>query len=889
MRNAIYSFYFTVIVVSIFLPQKAFPLISPIYTGYSQDTAINRKPDEKLRTYTTMRLTTPKPVIDGKLDDDCWKTGEWAGDFIQFVPKEGAKPSLPTKMKILYDDKNIYVAMRAYDNEPDKIQRYAGMRDEFVGDIMGVTFDSYHDRRTGFEFDLTAYGQKIDLVLTNPMAWDGSWNPVWAGKPGMEDSAWVVEMEIPLSQLRYSIEDEQVWGLHCWRWIGRYLEESDWEKQSLTGPGVLYNFGELHGISSLKKSERLEIMPYSLGKLTTFAKEQGNPFAKQGRTWNGNLGLDAKIGLSSNFTMDLTVNPDFGQVESDPSVMNLTAFETFYEEKRPFFLEGKTIFNYGIDDLSLFYSRRIGHSPSYSYTPADNTYIQSPDQTTILDAIKLSGKTADGLSVGLIQSLTAPEYARLDDGAGRKDKLAVEPLTNYGVARIQKDYNKGTTMLGGMLTSTNRFIQDANLNFLSRNAYAGGLDLLHQWRDKKYFIDARLVGSYIQGSALAIQTEQESSARYFQRPGAEYLKYDTSRTQLGGYGGKFKIGKGSGLWRYNAAITWLSPGLELNDLGYMQSSDEIRQESNISYFVIRPVSIFRTYTVNLEQFNTWNFNGSYLGSGAHLSFSSEFMNKWSFQTNLIGHTHQLDTRILRGGPDMLLPGSFLTFGQLRTDYSRKISFGVEYNYQLTASQSAENYSIGPSFTIRPVNTLKVSLAGSYAGNHDQLQYITTRNLNAGSRYIMGTIDQRTMGLTLRIDYSITPEFTIQYYGSPFISRGSYAEFKYVEDPLNPKYKERFTLYPDPAVENGIYQLDENNDGVGDYTLENPDFNFHQFRSNLVAKWEYRPGSYIYLVWSSERTGNADVADATLGQSFRQMWNVFPGNIFLIKFNYWFSL
>ena len=308
----------------------------------------------------------------------------------------------------------------------------------------------------------------------------------------MEDSAWTAEMEIPLSQLRYSNEEEQVWGMHIWRWIGRLQEESDWEKQTFSSAGVLYNFGELYGIRGLKKSSRLEIMPYVLGKLDTYAADENNPFTNTGKTWGGNTGLDAKIGLSSNFTLDLTVNPDFGQVESDPSVMNLSAYETFYEEKRPFFLEGKTIFNYDFDDLSLFYSRRIGHSPSYSVPPGDY-YVKEVENTTILDAVKLSGKTADGLSVGLIQSLTAPEYAKIDDGEGNREKVAAEPMTNYAVARVQKDYNQGTTMIGGMLTSSNRFIQDPTVDFLSRNAYTGGLDLLHQWKDKKYFIDARLV------------------------------------------------------------------------------------------------------------------------------------------------------------------------------------------------------------------------------------------------------------------------------------------------------------------------------------------------------------------------------------------------------------
>lgn len=654
-----------------------------------------------VKKYYTTRLTTERPTIDGKLNDACWLTGSWEGDFIQFIPNEGAKPSFPTEFNILYDDKNIYVAMRAYDKQPEKIQQYAGMRDDFVGEQMGVNFDSYHDRRTGFEFNLTAYGQKIDLVLNNPMTWDVSWNPVWKGKTGLEDSAWVAEMEIPLSQLRYSKEQEQVWGLHVWRWIARLQEESDWEKQTLTGPGVLYNFGELHGISNLKKSARLEIMPYALGKLKTFAKQEGNPFADQGRDWRGSIGLDAKVGISSSFTMDITVNPDFGQVESDPSVMNLTAFETFYEEKRPFFLEGKTIFNYDFDELSLFYSRRIGHAPSYTVPFTGNTYIKAPDNTTIVDAVKLSGKTANGLSVGILQSLTAPENAQLDDGIGFTGNTAVEPMTNFAVARIQKDYRAGTTMIGGMITSTNRFIKDTHLEFLGRNALTGGLDLLHQWKDKKYYVDARLVGSYVNGSELAVRNLQESSARYYQRPGAGYLPYDTTLTSLSGYGGKVKIGKGSGLWRYSAGVSALSPGLELNDIGYIQSADLIREVNVLSYFVNQPVSIFRTFSVSLEQFNEWNFNGSYIGSGAHFSASGNFRNKWSAAVNLIGHTRQLDTHILRGGPDMMVPGGLMTFGMLQTDNSKRLSFEVLGNYRIMEEQYAREWQVSPASASDP--------------------------------------------------------------------------------------------------------------------------------------------------------------------------------------------
>jgi hypothetical protein len=855
----------------------------------AQDT-VPEKGAVKQPVYTTSRLVTARPVIDGKLDDECWKYGTWAGDFHQYIPNEGAKPSYPTVFNIQYDDKYIYVAFRAYDGEPGKIQRLAGTRDEFVGDMVGVNFDSYHDHRTGFEFDLSAWGQKTDLVLFNPENWDFNWNAVWRGKTSLEDSSWVAEIEVPLSQLRYSKEEDQVWGLHAWRWINRYMEESDWEYQSKTGPGVLFNFGELHGIKGLKKSQRLEIMPYALGELKTMEKDPSNPFASKGRRWGGNAGLDAKIGVSSNFTLDLTVNPDFGQVESDPSVMNLTAFETFYEEKRPFFLEGLTIFDYKFDNESLFYSRRIGHTPSVTPASGDSLYVDSPDMTTILSAVKLSGTTSKGLSVGLIQSVTANEYARLSDPYGNITTTKVEPLTNYMVARMTKSYNGANTVVGGMLTSVNRVIEDKNLEFLPTDAYSGGLDVRHHWRDKEFYVDGRLIGSYLNGTTEAMTVLQQSSARYYQRPGADYLDYDTSRTSLGGYGGKFQIGKGSkGLWRYSTGVSWLSPGLELNDLGYMNTADMIRQENEIAYFVNKPVSIFRTYKIDLEQFNSWNFNGTYLGSGGHLAFTSEFTNQWSLGLNMIYHSEAINTKILRGGYDMLMPYSLLSFGDLHTDYSKKVAIGLEYSYEYRGSNSAMLYELKPGITFRPIRTFKIGVTGDFINNSDNLQYVATEAYQGENRYILGTIDQKTVGLTLRLDLNITPEFSIQYYGSPFISRGAYSEFKRVTNAVADVYTDRFELYENVVLSDGRYLLDENNDMVPDYSISNPDFNFHQFRSNFVAKWEYRLGSVIYFVWSSERTGNTGSSQATFKESFEELRSIFPNNIFLIKFNYWFSL
>ncbi|MFN8208982.1 MAG: DUF5916 domain-containing protein [Bacteroidales bacterium] len=827
------------------------------------DTTSGKKP---VRQYTTSRLTAERPVVDGHLDDACWQTGTWSGDFTQFIPAEGAKPTFPTELKIFYDDQCIYVAIRAHDPEPAKINRKAAMRDEISGDMVGINFDSYHDHRTGFEFNLAASGQKVDLVLSNPMAWDVNWNAVWTGKVAFEDSAWTAEIEVPLTQLRYSAADEQVWGIHVWRWIDRLQEESDWEVQSLTGPGMLYNFGELHGISGLKKRQRLEVMPYSLGNLKTFAKEPGNPFSDKGRSWGGNAGLDAKVGISSNFTVDVTFNPDFGQVESDPSVMNLTAFETFYEEKRPFFLEAQNIFRYEFDDLNLFYSRRIGHSPSFSVPTGDSLYSKAPDRTTILSAVKLSGKTAGGLAVGFLHSLTQQEFAELSDPENNRSMQAIEPLSSYSVARIQKDYHEGTTVIGGIFTATNRFIHDKQLEFLSRNAYSGGLDFLHQWKDKKYYLDMRLVGSLVQGETDAISQLQLSSARYFQRPGVSYLRYDTSRTELSGTGGRIRLGKGTGLWRYHSGLSWYSPGLELNDLGYMQSVDAIENENEISYFVNQPVSIFRTYTISLEQFNRLSYAGKYLGSGAHFSFSSEFKNKWGWGFNLIYQSESSDTHILRGGPEMRIPAQLLSFGGIRTDGSKPVFISMDYSMQRGFGNSSNMFMLEPGLVVKPINSLRLRLSCNYGKNSDGLQYV---NSLADSGAVLGKLNQQTLGLTFRLDFSLSPELTLQYYGSPFVSKGSYARFNRVTDPLAKKLDDRYVRYDN-------------------YNTEY-DFNFQQFRSNLVVKWEYRPGSYLFLVWADDRTNpNGNPADK-LVKSMQQLRKIYPGNVFLIKFSYWFSL
>jgi hypothetical protein len=859
----------------------------PLSAAAPVDTSTVRPAAEK-RVYTAARLSVAAPTIDGVLNDTCWKTGQWAGDFTQWIPNEGARPSQPTQLMVLYDDKHLYVAIRAFDSEPGKISGKMGRRDEFAGDAAGISFDSYHDHRTGFEFDITAGGQKTDLVLTNPASGDVSWNAVWNAKTGREDSAWTAEFEIPLSQLRYSSDEEQVWGMHCWRWIDRLQEESDWEPQSSQGPGMLYLFGELRGIRNLPSSRRIEIMPYLLGSLKTFEAEAGNPFTEKGRRWRGNAGIDAKIGLSSNFTADFSINPDFGQVEADPSVMNLSAFETFYDEKRPFFLEGKSIFKFDVDDASLFYSRRIGSSPGYTPEPAPNEYMDAPGNPAILEAMKLSGKTADGMSVGVLQSLTANEQRELQSPVGTRT-VSVAPLTNYVVARLQQDYNEGNSVVGGIATAVNRFIREPQLEFMNRNAYTGGLDLLHQWNDKEYFVEAKLTGSAVDGSRTAIVNLQTSSARYFQRPDAYQELFDSSRTQLFGHGGQIRIGKGSkGLWRYSTELAWRSPGLDLNDLGFMQTADVIKHRVNLSYFVTQPVSVFRTYNFSINQFNNWDFGFLHSSSGGGASLYLEFLNRWAASTSVSYTSETLDSRILRGGASMLLPASWTSSLYVRTDGSEKIYFDLNANAAVADHQSARSVFLQPSATVMPSNNLKFSLSVSYSDNTDNLQYIDTKTVNGRNLSVLGSLHQQTFGATFRVDYIITPELSLQYYGSPFASVGKYSDFKIVTRPRAGEYSDRFALL---QTEGDGTQIDARTagDAPDAFTFGNPDFSFSQFHSNLVFRWEYRPGSQLYFVWSDEMTSYLNPRLSTIHDALGRLSDVYPNGIFLLKFNYWFSM
>ncbi len=857
--------------------------------AFASDRDDLRTPEGK-RIYVTQRLASKPPQIDGRLDEECWKEGYWSSHYEQFMPVEGAAPSQQTELKILYDDKNIYVGIRAYDTEPEKIDRQRGRRDAFEGDIVGVCFDSYFDHRTGFEFDLTAAGSKIDLILGNN-GWDTTWDAVWYGEVAMTSFGWSAEMRIPLNQLRYGDSETQVWGLHAWRWFNRNNEEDQWNMIGRNNPGQLYSIGELHGIEDLPKSRHIELLPYTVGRVTTTGPATPDQGRKTDRA--GALGLDGKVGLTSAFTLDFTVNPDFGQVEADPAVLNISAFETFYEEKRPFFLEGKNIFNFGAGEDLLFYSRRVGQAPSYVPTVEAGQEIDSPASTSILGALKLTGKTEGGLSVGVMESLTGEETARILWPGGSRDQT-VEPMANYTVARVQKDFNRSNTILGAMVTSVHRSIQDPELDFLAGDALTGGVDFRHHWKNKTYYLDVKTLFSDVRGSREAILNLQESSARYYQRPDATHVTLDPTRTRLGGYGGEVEVGKGAnGDWRFSQEVSWRSPGLELNDMGYLRVADQVSDETSVAYVMSRPSGIFREYTLSAEQQNNWDFGGEFLGSSASVGASVLFANKWKASVDLTRLGSSLDTRLLRGGSAVKIKGFWSGSYYVSSDVSRPFSAEFQYHAHRYDDRQSGFHGIYPGIRYRITDPLLLSAHLDYSLNKDIFQYVAQTELSGQRRDLVAQIDQKTLGLTFRVDYAVTPELTIQYYGNPYVSTGLYSDFKRFTNPRSNDYAELYHTFTGPEIAydpaTRIYQFDETLDGVPDYSIENPDFNFREFRSNLVARWEYKPGSVLYLVWTQGRSVFDYVTNESLGHSFGRLFSSPAENVFMVKFSYWLPM
>ncbi len=853
------------------------------------------------RVYTTKPLLSDTQVdIDGFLNDSAWEAVEWESNFIESRPDENTPPSNQTRFKITYDQKFIYFAFQCLDNEPDKIVRRLSRRDTFDGDWIGIFIDSYHDKRTAFGFIVSAAGVKSDVFESNNgNNEDESWNPIWYTKARIDSEGWTAEMKIPLSQLKFGKSQEQIWGLEVMRRHFREEERSVWQRLPADTPGFISEFGELHGLLNLEPQKQLEIQPYTVTSLRTYEAEEGNPFS-DGSDGKITGGLDAKIGITNDLTLDLTINPDFGQVEADPSAIALDGFQIFFREQRPFFVENKNIFDYRISNSeagntfgsdNVFYSRRIGRSPQGFPNTEDGEFVDQPENTAILGAAKFSGKTKDGWSIGVLESVTARKFATIDNNGNRR-KEVVEPLTNYFVGRVQKDFNDRNTFIGGIFTATNRDELSENIDFLHGSAYTGGIDFKHQWNDRDWYLGGNVIWSHIKGSPEAIEGTQRSIAHLFQRVGADHVEVDTTRTSMTGSGGNIQIGKvGNGNWKFESGATWRSPELELNDIGFQRRADDIRHYTWIGYQTLKPDSLFRKVGMNYNHWSVWDFDGNHNSLQFNTNSWQNWKNNWFTNLGITYMPIQYSNFALRGGPRLRQSQELRFWNGINTDNRKKLRFNMFHNGSKALDNSYATYFIEAGFSYQPLNSLLISAFPSYSINNDKLQYIDNIDVDGITKYVNGEVRQRTLSMSFRLNYTINPNLTIQYWGQPFISRGRFSNFKQVVDPIAKNFDDRISLFAEDQISfiDDTYAIDENLDGNTDFTFGNPDFSSIQFRSNLVLRWEYIPGSEIFLVWSQDTSQSGNPQDKLLNSLGDNIFGEKPQNIFLLKATYRFVL
>jgi hypothetical protein len=850
------------------------------------------------KKYKAAEITTA-PVIDGILDEQIWQTGTWTDDFIQNEPYNGRPASQKTEFKILFDENNLYVAIKAYDTSPDSIVNRLTRRDQADGDLVGIIVDSFHDLRTGFLFGVSSAGVKYDQMFTNDgQNEDSSWDPNWWVKTSVNNEGWIAEMKIPFSQVRFEKNSGDVWGLQMARVLYRNNETAFWQHIPKDAPGFIHMIGELSGLEKIKPRKILDVTPYGVAKTDLFKADPSNPFLAKGRKYGLNGGIDAKIGVTNNMTMDLTINPDFGQVEADPSEVNLSAYETFFQEKRPFFIEGNNITNFGlglgdgdIGNDNLFYSRRIGRRPQGYPDLKDNWSADVPTQSTILGAAKLTGKTKNGLSLGFVEAVTGKESAEIDTVGGTRLFDTVEPLTNYFVGRVQKDFKEGKTIIGGIFTSTNRNLNDNLAGFMHKGAYSGGIDFTQYFKDKNWMFNLNTAFSSVNGTKEAIELTQRSSARYYQRPDNDYTKLDTTRTSLFGSGGRMQIMKLNGHWNFIGAVIWKTPGFETNDLGYIREADQILTILWTGYNQWEPKGIYRRYNINADIYTVNNFGGDWVGKGLEGNANMTLKNFWQVWTGGSISTSQLSTGMLRGGPMMKLPGNANGRIGFSSDNRKKIVFEVYANASTGLEKNSRSFSTGVDISAKPTNYLRITLSPGFSKSYNELQYVALKSYGNSDRYIFASINRKTINASFRINLNLSPDLTLQYWGQPYVATGRYYDYKYVVNPMAERYTDRFWTYTEAQkIDKGSsYDIDENANGTEDYSFDKRDFNYQAFLSNLVLRWEYNPGSSVFLVWSQTREGGNDTGHMDFFNDLGNLFSERSYNVFLIKFSYRFGL
>jgi hypothetical protein len=832
----------------------------------SRDRAPAPTPRPAATTVATAIRATASPQIDGLDSDALWRDAVAVDGFRQFDPQEDVEPALRTEARFAYDDRNLYVLVRAFDSSPDSIMALLSRRDERTqSDYIRVIVDSYHDKRTGYQFMVNPAGVKRDLYLYNDTNEDISWDAVWDVRTSIDSLGWLAEFRIPLSQLRYPKKDTHTFGVAVHREVGRTNERSSWPVWRRSQAGLASQLGEVQGITGISSPRRLEFMPYSVQSNSSVART--GEFA---RTQRGTFGADIKYGLSSNLTLDAAINPDFGQVEADPSVLNLSAFEQFFGEQRPFFLEGTGIFRFDQDCndgscTGLFYSRRIGRAPQLGFRSSDFNAV--PTSSTILGAAKITGRLGNGLSLGILNAMTDRELVGED--------LVVEPRTNYFVTRLNQDLRGGRSGLGAIFTATNRQLDDDTSPFLRSAAYTAGIDARHRFGPGgNYQVSGNVVGSLVRGSEAAIAATQRSSVHLYQRPGDD-IEYDSTRTDLSGYALNFGLNKnGGGITRFFTGGWYKSPGLEINDVGFMTSVNSMGWSNWFAFVFQEPKYFYRRLQVNFNQWSSFMVDGTNTGVGGNVNVNTTFKNMWFMYGGIGGERASFCGSCLRGGPYLREDANLNSWFGFSGDSRKSIVPGLSTWYNRRDGGESYNYGLNPYFNMRIASRFSGSLGITYQRNVDDRQWLRNFGVSGGdtTHYTVGHLSQETLNVTTRLNFTASPTLSFQFYGSPFVSVGEYSDWREVAAARHESYAARYTSFTSGG------DVDEN------------DFNFKQFRSNFVMRWEYRPGSTLFLVWGQGREqGDRDLGNFQGLRDYQNLFSAHPRNTFLVKASYWFSL
>jgi hypothetical protein len=807
------------------------------------------------------------PVIDGKPDDVVWQKAPKIGEFVQFAPREGAAPSFKTEFQVGYDNRNLYIFVRAYDPHPDSIMHALSRRDvRGPSDQIIVYIDSYNDHRTGYNFDVNPDGVKRDYAMYDDGNEDDSWNGVWDVATTVDAQGWTAEFRIPLSQLRYADAPSHTFGFGVWRDIERYKERVSWPIYSPSKNGMSSQLGRVTGISGIVSPHRLEATPYVVAKNESRVKDVG-----YGRAQGATVGGDVKYGITPNVTLDLTVNPDFGQVEADPAVLNLGTVETFRREKRPFFTEGTGLYRFALNcyivvdcntNEGLFYSRRIGRAPQLLDTNGDAT---SPTATPIAAAAKLTGRTSHGLSFGMLDAVT--EHV---NGVAQQ---TIEPRTNYAVARMQQDLRDGQAGASVAFTAVNRALDSWSADALRKNAYAGGANFRNKFGGGQYQVSGSISASRVEGSPAAILATQQDGVHDFQRPD-DNLRVDSTRTSLTGHAEEFLFGKyGGGILRFETSLEHQSPGYEVNDLGYLRRADQKSWNTWASLVWNKPRAFYKRLQWNVNQWNTWTDGGLQLDRAINTNMHLNFKNNWNIHGG--GTIGQLGKsfcdRCTRGGPALRVERAIYPWFGINGDDRNKVVPYLWFNFSSQDGGRSHYRGFSPSADLHMSTRLVASIGFDISTNHDDSQWLGNFTDDAGkTHYSVAQLEQRTQSLNLRVNYTATPDLTFELYAQPFITTGTYTNVREVTSPYAATYDARYSPYTPPA-----------GTSLG--------FDFSQLRSNAVVRWEYRSGSTLFLVWTHGRQAYSDdPSTRSWGTEYRDLFQLHPENTFLIKVAYWLN-